>query len=504
MQSHFKKKFIESITVQIFTVFSLLIFSISASFSGLIAYYQKKALLANLKENGELLSASLACSCRIGVFTETIGFLRAPLEGALQQSDVMEVSVFNQKGRLLLQQFGKDKDAGPVPPVDLPAGIPEIFSHETQIASTVRTQDDADRIIFWSLVVPDSDFGIATPLLEGSQKGQPERTILGFIRITMEKNLLKKQLAAIMLKVFFVCVCFLLLGTLITYFLARRITRPLKRLTQGVIRSEREGRLQTLPVESENEIGNLAVAFNRMVASLRGHLQREIDTARELAHARSLAVLGTTAGKVTHEVGNLINNIGMAVMLLKNERLSARGQNALEILHKESDRIQQFTRNFLQFAKKPELHWEKRLPQALLADLKAVHQSSAEQGNIHIEFDGPGTLPPVSADHRLLYQAMNNLVKNSLEAIGEKEGRITVGARVQNDTLLLSVEDTGAGMTDEIRAKLFEPFFTTKGKSGTGLGMPITQSIVEAHGGRIECRSEEGKGTEFVIHIPLR
>lgn len=504
MQSRFKKKFIESITVQIFTVFSLLMFSISASFSGLIAYYQKKALLANLIENGELLSASLACSCRIGVFTETIGFLRAPVEGAFKQNDVMEVSVFNQKGKLLLQQFGKDKDAGHVPPVDLPAGIPEIFSHETQIASTVRIQDDNDRIIFWSLVVPDSDFGVTIPLWEGSIKGQPEKTILGFIRITMKKTLLKKQLAAIMVKVFLICVCFLLLGTLITFFLARRITRPLKRLTQGVIRSEMEGRLQTLPVESGNEIGNLAVAFNRMVASLKGHLQREIDTARELAHARNLAVLGTTAGKVTHEVGNLINNIGMAILLLKKERLSARGQNALEILHKESDRVQQFTRNFLQFAKKPELHLEKRLPQALLADLKAVHQSSAAQRNIHIELDCLGTLPPVLADHRLLYQAMNNLVKNSLEAIGEKGGRIAILASAQNGTLIFSVVDTGAGMTDETRAKLFEPFFTTKDKSGTGLGMSITQSIVEAHGGRIECRSEEGRGTEFVIHIPLR
>jgi signal transduction histidine kinase len=505
MRFYFKKIFQKSITVQIFTVFSLLIFSVSASFISFSVYYQKKFLTTNLQEKGELLSTSLAYSCRLGVFSENIELFRAPVEGVFRQDSVMEVSVFNEKGECLLHKVKNNEGGNPAQLVDLPASISNDFSHESQSMSPVRIQADKDRIIFLSPVISDSDFGIIPPLLEGPKKDPLKKTILGFIRITMSNTPMEAQLAAILMKDFFISLCFLLLGTIVTYYLARRITRPLKRLTQGVLISGEEGFLHKLPVESKNEIGNLAVAFNRMVTSLTGYLQREIDTAKALTHARNLAVLGTTAGKVTHEVGNLINNIGMAVMLLKKEALSDRGQHAIEILHKESDRVQQFTHNFLQFAKKPELHLEKRSLEALLEDLRDVHQSSAALRDIDIELNCSGPLPPVLADHRLLYQAMNNLVKNSLEAIGEKGGGITICARVENDTLILSVTDTGAGMTDETRAKLFEPFFTTKGKSGTGLGMAITQSIVEAHGGRIECRSEEeGKGTEFVIHMPLR
>jgi signal transduction histidine kinase len=353
--------------------------------------------------------------------------------------------------------------------------------------------------------MPGTDFGVTTPFFEEPNPLlQPEKSPLGFIRISISKASVDKQLAAILWKDFFICLYFLLLGTFVTYFLATRITRPLKRLTQGVSISGEEGLLQKLPVESGNEIGKLTVAFNRMFDSLKAHLKREIDHAKELTHARNLALLGTAAGKVTHEVGNLINNIGLAIMLLKKETLSDRGRNALEVLHRESDRVHQFTRNFLQFAKKIELYPEKKSLSSILEDLKEVHQLSAAQRHIQIELDYAEATQPVFADHRLLYQAMNNLVKNSVEAIDGEGGCIIIRAHTQHDTVFLSVADNGAGMTDETMTKLFEPFFTTKGKGGTGLGMTITNSIVEAHGGRIECRSEEGKGTEFVIQIPLR
>ncbi|MFH0729422.1 MAG: HAMP domain-containing sensor histidine kinase [Pseudomonadota bacterium] len=504
MRFDLKKIFQESITVQIFTVFTLLIFSISASFSTLAAYNQQKTLLGNLQENGELLTTSLAFGCRIGVFTENIGFLSAPIEGVLQQDDVMEVSIFNNKGKLLLQKFGADQDTGRGRATVPPSLIPEDFFRESRMTSSIKCQDHNDCILFWAPVMPGSDFSVTTPFFEESNRLQPEKTPLGFIRICISKASVKKQLTTILLKDFFVCLCFLLLGTFITYFLATRITRPLKRLTRGVSISGEEGLLQKLPVESGNEIGKLTVAFNRMFVSLKAHLKREIDHARELTHARNLAVLGTAAGKVTHEVGNLINNIGLAILLLKKEALSERGRNALEVLHRESDRVRQFTRNFLQFAKKIDLYPEKKSLNAILEDLKEVHQLSAAQRNIQIEVDYSEATQPVFADHRLLYQALNNLVKNSIEAIDGEGGRITIRANAQHETLILSVADTGVGMTDDTRMKIFEPFFTTKGKGGTGLGMTITHSIVEAHGGRIECRSEEGKGTEFVIHMPLR
>lgn len=290
----------------------------------------------------------------------------------------------------------------------------------------------------------------------------------------------------------------LLVGVVVHWFL-----NPLQALHRRV-QQVGEGNLNPdFDLHGPDEIGDLARAFNSMVASLRRYIRREIDNTRELTHNRNLAVLGTTASKVTHEVGNLINNISMALMVLRRERLSDRGRNTLDTLGKEADRIQHFILNFLQFAKKPELKLETRSLCVTLRELHTAQKPAAQSRGVRIVLDCDDELPPVTADHYMLYQAFNNLLKNSLEAM-DTGGRVTLSAGIEDDAVVVSVADTGPGMRAETRGKLFEPFFTTKGKKGTGLGMAITRSIVQAHGGTIDCDSEPSNGTRFVIRLPMR
>jgi len=90
-----------------------------------------------------------------------------------------------------------------------------------------------------------------------------------------------------------------------------------------------------------------------------------------------------------------------------------------------------------------------------------------------------------------------------MEAIPDT-GEINITGSIENEELVISVTDTGEGVSAENAENIFEPFFTTKGSKGTGLGMSIVKSNVEAHGGTIECRSTPGKGTEFIIRLPIR
>ncbi|MBW1675941.1 MAG: sensor histidine kinase [Deltaproteobacteria bacterium] len=298
--------------------------------------------------------------------------------------------------------------------------------------------------------------------------------------------------------------CFLsLLAVLLGWYRVKRFLRPIHKLHAQVQRIGQGDLDQKVSIDSQDEIGDLALAFNEMTDSLKKYIQREVETAKELVHAKNLAVLGSTSSKVTHEVGNLLNNAGIVLSTLKGEALSPTGKKSLEILEKESARVREFIHNFLQFAKKPELRLSKTSLHAIIREVLFVHQPDAEKRGIRLDLNWPSDVPPVNVDARLMYQVLNNLVKNSLEAMTDS-GKIRIDGKIEGEHLLITMEDTGPGIEPDALERIFDPFFTTKGKKGTGLGLSIAKSIVEAHRGAIECQSQLGKGTAFILRLPLQ
>jgi signal transduction histidine kinase len=282
----------------------------------------------------------------------------------------------------------------------------------------------------------------------------------------------------------------------------RKLLKPIASLHEQV-RIIGEGDLdQKVSIDSEDEIGDLGQAFNEMTDSLREYIHREVETAKELVHAKNLAVLGTASSKVTHEVGNFLNNTDMALSGLKRESLSERGQKILRILDNESGRVKVFIRRFLQFAKKPELKLTRRPLGPIIRDVLDIYQESAAERDIHLDFEWPESIPPVNVDVGMFSQVLHNLLKNSLDALSEA-GEIRVSGGLSRTSLVLTITDSGKGMDPETRERMFDPFFTTKGTEGTGLGMPIVKTIIASHRGTIDCHSSVNQGTSFVIHLPL-
>jgi len=282
----------------------------------------------------------------------------------------------------------------------------------------------------------------------------------------------------------------------------RRLLSPIQRLHDQV-RAIGQGDLdQKVSVATEDEIADLGRAFNDMTESLKGYLRREVETARALMHAQNLAMLGTASSKVTHEVGNFLNNTDMALAGLRKESLSARGEKILQILARESGRVKTFIQQFLHFAGRPEPRTQRRPLAPIIREVFDVYQSRAGQQGVSFELNWSETLPPVNVDAGMMGQVLQNLIKNSLEAM-KGPGTISVSGEVAGGRLVMTFSDTGAGMEEVVRARIFEPFYTTKGAGGTGLGMAIVKTIVEAHGGAILCRSTVGAGTTFEIRLPL-
>lgn len=289
--------------------------------------------------------------------------------------------------------------------------------------------------------------------------------------------------------------------TLLTWSRIRRFLQPVHTLHREVQRFGRGELDQRVAIATQDEIGELGTSFNDMADSLKQLVEREVESARELAQARNLATLGATSSKVTHEVGNLLNNMAATLHILKTDQLSAGSRKAVEIMEKDAVRVRTFIQNFLQFAKKPELNLQRASLEGTLRELLYVMRAQAESRGITLNLDWPAELPPVAVDLGLIHQVFTNILKNALEAMADGD-RIDVSGRVTDGFLEIRIADTGPGMTPETKERIFDPFFTTKGKQGTGLGLAIGKTIVEAHRGSITCDSEPGRGTVFVVSLP--
>jgi signal transduction histidine kinase len=137
----------------------------------------------------------------------------------------------------------------------------------------------------------------------------------------------------------------------------------------------------------------------------------------------------------------------------------------------------------------------------LVEDLVAFFGPTAQQARIEIKCYLPGDLPAVMLDEDLFKQALLNLFLNAQQAMPEG-GELTIQAKHIDGAIELCLIDTGNGMTSEVLRKVFRPFFSTK-PGGSGLGLPTTRRIIEAHGGSITVESEIGRGTRFMVRLPV-
>jgi PAS domain S-box-containing protein len=263
---------------------------------------------------------------------------------------------------------------------------------------------------------------------------------------------------------------------------------------------------------------------NVVVTALRGadgqlrgfaKVTRDITERRRLEEAKlqaeRLALIGTMAAKVAHEIRNPLGSIrlNMDSVLEATEALAASGSGVsrelralLQSIDSELRHLQRITDSYLQFARLPQTRRERvRLDEVLTQGL-ALSRSLVESQKVKLQTEFDSTLPAIEADRGQLWQAFLNLIRNAVDAMPDG-GTLTVRTARMGNEAAISFADTGHGMTTEQQPQIFNPFFTTK-DGGTGLGLTLTQQIISEHGGRIECASVAGKGTTFTIHLPLR
>jgi signal transduction histidine kinase len=365
------------------------------------------------------------------------------------------------------------------------------------IAQVEQFGRESSRLVHWSNNPTDDETIDAIPL-----KGQDDKT-LGVLLVSSSRRPYVELKRRIESATLLVGGAGILLAILLSSWAAARVTRPIEQLAIAA-REVSEGNLatQVLDVTSNDEIGELATAFNRMTKDLAEQKERLVQTER-------VAAWRELARRLAHELKNPLFPLQLTVenLIRARERspqmFEEMFQESSSTLLAEISNLKTIIGRFGEFSRMPQPVFERLDLNQLVQGVVRLFQAqfrTAESTSIHCQLDLDPALPAIAADPQLLHRALSNLVLNAMDAM-PTGGTLTLRTRAIVSGVMVEVSDTGSGLSPEECERVFTPYYTSK-QHGTGLGLAIVQSVVSDHHGKISVRSAADHGATFLIELP--
>src|SRR5271165_324299 len=334
--------------------------------------------------------------------------------------------------------------------------------------------------------------------------------------------------------------CALLLIALLSWFFIWQVVgRPVKALERGTERLAAGDLGYQISVQSKDELGELANSFNSMSRQLHAEHNenvswthtleerveqktRELKRAHEHAlHTEKMASIGKMAAVLAHEINNPLSGILTYSKLLRKwveraelDRVQVNGDPAgphhqeicdsLDLIASESRRCGDLVKNLLTFSRTTPMNLQRTSLNRVIEQSLRLVQHQLDLAGIEVQLQLDPNLPQVSCDAAQIEQVILALIMNAMDAM-QQGGNLWLVTRFDSTQgqIQTVVRDDGCGIPPEILPRLFEPFLTTKETGrGVGLGLAISRSIMERHGGTIEVQSEPGHGTTFTVTLP--
>ncbi|MBN1559035.1 HAMP domain-containing protein [candidate division KSB1 bacterium] len=349
---------------------------------------------------------------------------------------------------------------------------------------------------------------------------QIEHVKLGAIELSETMTQRDRYVKTTILHAVILIVGLLMLNGILLWLLGRKIVgRPLQRLVEKTRRISDGDLTADIVLGGNDELNKLAASFNQMCERLnearekvRLETEKRIATLEQLRHSERLATVGRLASGIAHELGTPLNVVAGRAKLIVTESLTEQeSKEFAAIIHEQAERMTKIIRQLLDFSRRRTPQRSAVPLQMLLRQIKEMLDPIARKNKVEIVLGEISHLTPMALDREQIQQVLINLVMNAIQAM-PAGGVVQIHAQIEDGgegaskekQLTITVSDNGEGISPEHKEHIFEPFFTTKDIGiGTGLGLSIVHGIIEEHGGHIDVKSERGKGTTFIISLPV-
>ena len=457
----------------IIIMLSLLVLAMLTLF--ILNQYAQTALVAEIQESSQEISKAIQMSIEdLTSETETSRLTDYLIKA--REKGINEINIINTDGEIIdssdPEKIGKKR---------------ELKKLEKGVHAVQRPVGGA--------VLSQKPYEVVVPVIIGDEQ-------LGYVQINMLLDNISDIQRANFIRRLFATGMVFTVGIALIVFLARRYTTPIKNMVEDFKRVSAGDLSVTIPVESNDEIGEMAVGFNNMVEKLR---EREALEKR-LYEAEHLSRVGQLASGIAHEIRNPLNYISLAIDHLKTEMLPCCGEKCSE-LEQLTDKIKEEVRranymvvNFMNYGRPLKLRRTQVVYRELLGKVLPLLQDRLTEQHITVIQQLPADLPPLWIDGELFRNCILNFITNASQAMLEG-GTITLGALLEDGQIKLIFSDQGTGISHDDISKIFQPYFTTK-DVGIGLGLAITERIIKEHGGTIVVESTVGTGTTITVSLP--
>ena len=293
----------------------------------------------------------------------------------------------------------------------------------------------------------------------------------------------------------------LLLAIFLVYTLFIHILKPLHKLAMEINRSAH-------PDKNENVVNLVSSGVHGLLKAF-DQTSYKLEKSREhLLQAEKMALVGKLAAGMAHSIRNPFTSVQMRLFSLKRSLdLSAVQKEDLDVISEEIRHIDTIVQNFLEFSRAPKLKFQRISPSTVVDMTIQLLEHRLKSYDVEVSVQRTGELPLIQADPEQLKEVLVNIIINACEAM-HAGGAITIveATDIHSDmgaVVKVRLVDNGPGMDPDVQEKIFDPFFTTK-EDGTGLGLSIVKRIIEEHQGHIDVSSEKGRGTTFIVILPIK
>lgn len=299
-----------------------------------------------------------------------------------------------------------------------------------------------------------------------------------------------------------------LLSMGVSYAISRRVSASVQQLVSASREVARGNLDTTVLIRTNDELQHLADSFNTMASALKQRdAQLKEYTRRRIMESERLAITGQLAAGVAHELNNPLQGIvAYTHLLLEKVPPESQMRETLGKVVDQAGRCRDIVRGLLDYARPVKPHKRPADVNSILQQCISLVENQAQFHNIQVVKELQEGLPLAVVDPTQIQQVFLNMIINAAEAMGGV-GKLTLTTRADPDGrhIEVAISDTGHGIRPEDMERIFDPFFTTKDQGhGTGLGLSISFGIVKEHGGTILVESEVGKGTSFVVRLPVK